>query len=74
MREIIIWSKTNCPQCVSVKQLLTNLNLSYEERQIGEGWTKEDLLAVVPNAKSVPQVFIDGVHIGGLREVMVYLK
>jgi glutaredoxin len=51
--------------------------LSYQERIIGgdEGnWTKEALYRVVPDARSVPQVFIKGNYIGGYKEVREYLN
>ena len=34
------------------------------------GISKEDLLAVAPNARSVPQIFVDGELIGGYNELM----
>jgi glutaredoxin len=37
---------------------------------IGVGtYTKKDLIEKVPNARSVPQIFIGGEYIGGLPEL-----
>lgn len=66
---IIIWSKDNCQFCDMAKKLLTSRGLSYEERKLGDGWTKEQLLEVVPNARAVPQILIDGALIGGYSEL-----
>jgi len=48
--------------------------IQFEERKIGDGWTKEELLEAVPNARTVPQVFIDDRLIGGYNELSLYLK
>jgi glutaredoxin 3 len=75
MSEIIIWSKTPCPYCVQAKNLLKLKGLDYEERNISEGtWTREQLLEAVPNARSVPQIIIDGKIIGGFDDLKSYLK
>lgn len=71
---IEIWSKDNCPYCDQAKQLLSLKGKEYIEKKIGYGYTKEDLLVVVPTARSVPQIIIDGTVIGGFKELQEYLK
>lgn len=70
----IIWSKPGCSFCVAAKQLLDNRSVKYEERIIGEGWTKEQLLESVPNARTVPQIFLNGTYIGGFTELSKYIE
>jgi glutaredoxin len=65
----IIWSKDYCPYCVNAKALLERKGIEYEERKIGEGYTKEDLLEAVPSARTVPQIFLDGELVGGFTEL-----
>lgn len=69
----IIWSKYNCPYCDQAKALLNSKGIEFEERKIGDGWTKEDLLEAVPTARAVPQIFIDEKLIGGFNELRKYL-
>lgn len=69
----IIWSKDDCPFCVQAKALLTRKGIEYEEKKIGDGYTKEDLLKEVPGARTVPQIFIDGELIGGFKELSTKL-
>jgi glutaredoxin 3 len=72
--KITIWSKNNCPQCDKAKSFLNGMGLSYQENKIGVGqYDVSDLLALVPTAKSVPQIFIDGTHIGGYNELVAKL-
>jgi len=67
--QAVIWSKYNCAYCDQAKALLNQNDIPYEERKIGEGWAKEDLLAAVPNARSVPQIFLNEEYVGGFTEL-----
>lgn len=73
MQKAIIWSKDNCTYCVQAKTLLSQKGIQFEERKIGDGYTKEDLLESVPNARTVPQIFLDGELIGGFTELRAKL-
>jgi glutaredoxin len=65
----IVWSKYNCTFCEQAKQLLDSKGIVYEERKIGDGYTKEELLEAVPTARAVPQIFLDDEYIGGFNEL-----
>jgi glutaredoxin len=64
-----VWSKYNCPYCDQAKALLTQKGYTIEERKIGDGYTKEDLLEAVPTARTVPQIFLNEELIGGFTEL-----
>jgi glutaredoxin len=70
----IVWSKDNCPYCDQAKALLKQKGIEIQERKIGHGYTREDLLEAVPNARTVPQIFIDGNLIGGFTELKTHLQ
>jgi glutaredoxin 3 len=61
----VVWSKNSCPFCDSAKELLTLKGYEIEERIVGDPYTIEDLIAAVPDARSVPQIFIEEQYIGG---------
>lgn len=65
----LVWSKLNCSYCDRAKALLQQKNIEYEERIIGIKWTKENLLESVPNARTVPQIFIDNEYVGGYDQL-----
>jgi len=65
----IVWSKYHCPYCDQAKALLTSKGIEFEEKKIGDGYTKEELLEAVPNARTVPQIFLDGELVGGFTEL-----
>jgi glutaredoxin len=70
----IVWSKDNCPYCDQAKGLLKMKSIEFEERKIGHGYTREDLLEAVPTARTVPQIFLDDELIGGFTELKKYLQ
>lgn len=70
----IVYSKYNCPYCDQAKALLNQKGIQVEERKIGDGYSKEDLLEAVPNARTVPQIFIDEKLIGGFTELKAHLN
>jgi glutaredoxin len=65
----IVWSKDQCPYCDQAKALLTSRNIEFEERNVSHDWTREQLLEAVPNARSVPQIFVDEELVGGFTEL-----
>ena len=70
----VVWSKPNCPFCVKAKALLDQKGIDYEVREIGSGFTREELLAAVPQAKTVPQIFLDNELVGGYTELESLFK
>jgi len=70
---ITILSKASCPFCKKSKEMLDAKGLAYEEIVIGKDATHISTRAIAGSA-SVPQIFIDGKHIGGSSELEEYLK
>jgi glutaredoxin 3 len=70
----VVWSKYHCPQCDQAKALLSQKGIKFEERKIGDGYTKEELLEAVPTARAVPQIFINDQYVGSLTELKNYLE
>lgn len=69
----VVWSKLNCPHCVEAIAILKHKGYEVEERKVGVNFTKEQLLESVPTARSVPQIIIDGVYIGGCDNLKKHL-
>lgn len=72
--QAIVWSKYHCTYCDQAKSLLKQQGIAFEERKIGDGWDREDLLAAVPGARTVPQIFLDDQLIGGFTELKQYFE
>lgn len=69
----VVWSKDQCPYCDQAKALLKQKGIEFEEKKIGHGYTKEQLLEEVPTARTVPQIILDEKLIGGFTELRKYL-
>jgi glutaredoxin 3 len=74
MTTAVIWSKDTCPFCDQAKALLAQRGIAFEERQIGSGYTREQLLEAVPTARTVPQIFLNNEHIGGFTELKKHFQ
>ena len=58
----------------SAKQLLKTKGIEYEEKNIAQGYNIQDLLELVPNAKTMPQIWLDEEHIGGFSDLQKKLS
>ena len=69
---VSLFTKAGCPFCARAKAILTERGMDYEEIVLGQNVTTRSLRAVA-GATTVPQVFIDGKHIGGSEALATYL-
>lgn len=70
----VMYSKDNCPFCKKAKHLLSTHNIDVAVKKVGVDVTREELLELVPNARSVPQIFLYGNYIGGYEELVEYFE
>ena len=74
MLSVEVYSKPDCVYCTRAKHLLDSRGYDYIERIIGTDITLEDFKAVFPNAKTVPQIIINGKHIGGYDDLALWFE
>ena len=66
MARVEIYTKFFCPYCARAKRLLDEKGVEYEEYEIsGGGEKREEMTQRASGRTTVPQIFIDGRHIGG---------
>lgn len=70
---VTLFTRRGCPHCARAKKLLRNRGMRYEEIQLGQGVSMSSVRAA-SGGITVPQVFINGEHIGGADELEAYLK
>ena len=74
MAMIEVFSSKNCVYCEAAKTLLAEQRLAFQELNIAEDAANlAELRRCLPRAKSIPQIFVDGDHIGGLEDLQRYL-
>jgi glutaredoxin 3 len=72
---ITIYTKSACPNCVTAKSLLKSKGLEYEEFAIEQHGDKiAGVLANHPDARQMPQIFINNQRVGGLAGLQAALK
>lgn len=74
MTNITVYSKDDCPFCVKAKTVLSLRNIKFTEKKIGVDVTREQLLEAIPNARTVPQIVINGDPIGGYEQLVKYIE
>lgn len=68
---IEIYTKFGCGYCTRAKNLFNTKGVAFEEYDVTMGGPrKAEMLARVPDARTVPQIFIDGMHVGGCDDLM----
>jgi glutaredoxin 3 len=71
MARVEIYSKMFCPYCSRAKQLLSQKGVSFEEYEISMGGPKRsEMIERAGGRTTVPQIFIDGRHIGGSDDLV----
>lgn len=70
MAKIEVYTTNICPYCDRAKQLLRKHNLSFEEINVSSNILKrEEMLKRSNGRQTVPQIFINGKHVGGCDDL-----
>ncbi|MEH6632590.1 MAG: glutaredoxin 3 [Halopseudomonas aestusnigri] len=71
MAEVVVYSSMLCPYCIRAKKLLKAKGIAFEEIDLMmQPRRKPEMMEKSGGRTSVPQIFIDGEHIGGCDELM----
>ena len=72
--DIVVYSKSACPQCDSAKMLLKSRKLPYEEIMIDDEAARLAFFATCgPAVRQMPQIFINRQRVGGLAGLQAAL-
>ena len=70
MPKIEIYSTPWCPYCIAAKRLLQKKGAAFEDTDVsGDAEARAAMMQRAGGRTSVPQIFIDGVHVGGSDEL-----
>jgi glutaredoxin 3 len=70
MPNVEIYTQPWCPYCSRAKTLLERKKIAFREIHAPSGSTERAESVQRSGRSSVPQIFIDGVHIGGCDDLM----
>ncbi|MEO6299337.1 MAG: glutaredoxin 3 [Paracoccaceae bacterium] len=70
MKTVEIYTTQSCPYCIAAKQLLRKKGVQYAEIDVSRDPSLRTVMTRRANGgRTVPQIFIDGTHIGGSDEL-----
>ena len=73
MKKVIIYTTQFCPYCVKAKMLLDQKGVVYQEIRIDENLRLGvEMKQKSGGRKTVPQIFIDDVHVGGCDDLYAF--
>ena len=70
MKTIQIYTKPHCPYCHRAKALLDNKGVEYQEIDISIDDDKRAEMMRRSQRQTVPQIFIDQIHVGGSDDLV----
>lgn len=68
-RDVVVYGTARCPYCVRARALLERKGVSYTDIRLEEQPERRGEMERLSNRRTVPQIFIDGEHIGGSDEL-----
>lgn len=74
MKSVSVYSTNTCPYCVMAKNLLLSKGYDYQEYDVGKDPQKRREMLSLSTQRTVPQIVIDGKHIGGYTDLVAYFK
>ena len=70
MKTVEIYTTQTCPYCIAAKQLLRKKGVRYTEIDVGsDAKLRDAMVRRAGGGRTVPQIFIDGTHIGGCDDL-----
>ena len=70
MAEVVIYSSLFCGYCARAKKLLESKGVSYQDIDVAaEPKRKPEMIERAGGRTTVPQIFIDGRHVGGCDDL-----
>ena len=70
MAKVLMYTRTVCPYCDQAKALLKRYNVAIDEVNIDADPSKAPEMMEKSQRRTVPQIFIDGEHIGGCDDLV----
>ncbi|MCH8808829.1 MAG: glutaredoxin 3 [Proteobacteria bacterium] len=71
MARVEIYSNLLCPHCYRAKKLLDAKGVDYEEIDLMlKPWRRAEMIERSGGRTSVPQIFVDGSHLGNCQEML----
>ncbi len=64
-----VFSGPNCAYCKRAKDLLDRKGVAYSDFDISKPEHRDEFVQRLPRARAIPQIFVNGEHIGGCEDL-----
>ena len=71
---ITMYTNANCPNCVTAKLILDSAGLKYADVDIELGERMANFIKEFPDARQMPQIFINDQRVGGVAGLQAALR
>lgn len=69
MQKVTIYTTPYCPYCHAAKALLKKKGVSFEEIDVQDFGTRQQMMLRANGRRTVPQIFIGETHVGGSDDI-----
>ena len=70
MKPVTLYATPFCGYCMAARRLLADKGVAFEEIDLSaEPARRAEMIARTSGARTVPQIFVDGEHLGGFSEI-----
>ena len=69
-----VYTKSSCPYCDKVKQVLTLTKMEFVSYNLGEDFTRDQFASQFGPRATFPQVIVDDKNIGGCSDTIKFLQ
>ena len=69
-----VYTRTGCPYCTKIKQVLEGKRYTYREYKLGVDFERESFYTQFGMGSTFPQVVLDDNNLGGCTETVKYLR
>ncbi len=67
--KVVVYGTARCPYCIRARALLDSKGIPYEDIRLDQQPEYRAEMERLSNRRTVPQIFIDGNHVGGCDEL-----
>ena len=72
---IVVYSKSNCPNCEAAKSLIRSKGWAYAEVSLDREEEREGFYSIAgPDVRQMPQIYVNDERIGGLAGLREWIK
>jgi glutaredoxin len=69
-----VYTRTGCPYCTQIKQVLEGKGYSFSEKQLDRDFTREQFYQQFGAGSTFPQILLDSKRLGGCTDTVKYLR